>query len=149
LRFAAESDPQERRRLLSRIAELDEAGIEDLQAAFTVWGRVLAEDAADEAAQAELERLAELTRAPGELARVYEERMAAAFDPEVQRALALKLGALYETKLGDEERAISAYTKALDLPGPEGSDRLPLSALDRLLSRAARWRDLADVLDKE
>ncbi|MDB4968610.1 MAG: repeat-containing protein, partial [Myxococcales bacterium] len=149
LRLQAESEPQEKRRLLSRIAELNEAGIEDLQAAFSAWGRVLAEEPGDEAAQVELERLAELTSAPGELARVYEERMAAAFDPEVQRALALKLGTIYEAKLGDEERAITVYNKALDLPGPDGSDRVPLSALDRLLQRAARWRDLADVLEKE
>ncbi len=149
LRLQAESEPQERRRLLSRIAELNEAGVEDLQAAFSAWGRVLGEDAGDEAAQVELERLAELTQAPGELARVYEERMSAAFDPEVQRTLALKLGAIYEHKLGDEERAISAYNKALDLPGPDGSERTPLQALDRLLARAARWRDLGDVLEKE
>src|SRR5439155_8815697 len=45
--------------------------------------------------------------------------------------------------------AIAAYNKALDLPGPDGSERVPLSALDRLLSRAARWRDLGDVLEKE
>ncbi|MGZ3443348.1 MAG: hypothetical protein ACXVDD_27695, partial [Polyangia bacterium] len=131
------------------IAELNEAGIEDLQAAFSAWGRVLAEEPSDLDAQKELERLADLTQAPGELARVYEERMAGAFDPEVQRALALKLGAIYEEKLGDEERAISAYNKALDLPGPDGGERVPLSALDRLLQRAARWRDLGDVLEKE
>ncbi|MGZ3428895.1 MAG: hypothetical protein ACXVCV_19720, partial [Polyangia bacterium] len=149
LKLAAESEPQEKRRLLSRIAELNEAGIEDLQAAFSAWGRVLAEEPSDLDAQKELERLADLTQAPGELARVYEERMAGAFDPEVQRALALKLGAIYEDKLGDEERAISAYNKALDLPGPDGGERVPLSALDRLLQRAARWRDLGDVLEKE
>ena len=76
LRLAAESDPQEKRRLLSRIAELNEAGIEDLQAAFAAWGRVLAEEPGDEDAQKELERLADsdagagragarLRRAPG------------------------------------------------------------------------------------
>ncbi|MCA1663913.1 MAG: hypothetical protein LC659_06555, partial [Myxococcales bacterium] len=119
LRLAAESEPSEKRRLLTRIAELNEAGVEDLQAAFAAWGRVLGEEPGDVDAQKELERLADLTEAPGELARVYEERMAGAFDPEVQRALALKLGAIYEQKLGDEERAIAAYNKALDLTGPQ------------------------------
>src|SRR5262249_50703909 len=51
LRLATEREPQERRRLLSRIAELNEAGIEDLQAAFAAWGRVLAEEPGDEDAQ--------------------------------------------------------------------------------------------------
>jgi tetratricopeptide (TPR) repeat protein len=149
LRLLAQNEPAERRRLLSRIAELNEAGVEDLQAAFAAWGRVLAEEPSDAQAQVELERLAELTQAPGELARVYEERLASAFDPEVQRTLALKLGKLYEHQLGDEERAIAVYNKALDLPGPDGSERVPLEALDRLLMRAARWRDLGDVLEKE
>ncbi len=152
LRLAAESDPAQRRALLARIAELNEAGIEDLQAAFAAWGRVLAEDAGDAAAQAELERLAEVARAPGELARLYEERLAASFDPEVQRTLAWKLGLLYENKLGDDAHAITAYGKALELPGsdgPGGDDRGPMQALDRLLLRAGRWRDLAEVLEKE
>ena len=47
LQLAAESEPPEKRRLLSRIAELNEAGIEDLQAAFAAWGRVLAEEPGD------------------------------------------------------------------------------------------------------
>src|SRR6185369_17109250 len=68
LRLGAESDPAARRALLARIAELNEAGIEDLQDAFAAWGRVLAEDPGDDAAQTELERLAEVAQAPGELA---------------------------------------------------------------------------------
>jgi tetratricopeptide (TPR) repeat protein len=150
LKLASENDPSERRALLARIAELNEAGVEDMQAAFVAWGRVLAEDASDQAAQAELERLAELQHAPGELARLYEERLSGSFDPEVQRALAWKLGVLYETKLGDEERAITAYHKTLELPGATAeAEREPLAALDRLLTRSMRWRELAEVLERE
>ena len=141
LKLAAESEPAEKRRLLSRIAELNEAGVEDLQAAFAAWGRVLGEEPGDDEAQRQLERLAELTQAPGELARVYEERMAGAFDPEVQRTLALKLGAIYEDKLGDEERAIAAYERALDLPGPRG--RLGAGAAAGARSAAAARGALA------
>jgi len=75
-----------------------------------------------------------------------EERLASAFDPEVQRSLSWKLAVLYETKLGDDERAIQSYRRALDLPGDE---RPPLEALDRLLTRAHQWRDLAEVLERE
>jgi tetratricopeptide (TPR) repeat protein len=151
LRLQAASDPVERRALLQRIAELNERGLSDLQAAFAAWARVLADDPGDTSAQAELERLAEAQGAPDSLARVYEERLLAAFDPEVQRALALKLGQIYEQRLGDDERAIRSYNKALELPGGEGAspERVPLEALDRLLSRAHRSRELAEVLLKE
>ena len=47
LKLAAEGDLADRRRLLAQIAELHETGLSDSQAAFAVWGRVLAEDAED------------------------------------------------------------------------------------------------------
>jgi tetratricopeptide (TPR) repeat protein len=155
LRLQAESDPLQRRELLQRIAKLAEEGLGDAQAAFVVWGRVLAEDAGDAAAQKELERIAEASNTPAELARLYEERMTAAFDPEVQRILAWKLGLLYENRLGDEDKAIRAYEKTLELPAPAEpsgdavSERTVLEALDRLLQRGTRWRELAEILEKE
>ncbi|HEY7956264.1 MAG TPA: tetratricopeptide repeat protein, partial [Polyangia bacterium] len=151
LRLAAASDPTERRALFEQIAALNERGLQDLQAAFAAWGRVLAEEPGDAAAQAELERLSELQGAPAELARLYEERLQAAFDPDVQRTLAWKLGVLYETRIADDERAIRAYTRALELPGEDGpaSAEGPLAALDRLLTRASRFSELGEVLEKE
>lgn len=151
LKAAEEVDPAERRALYQRIAELQETGLEDLQAAFATWGRVLAEEPGDEEAQAQLERLSEKQGAPAELARLYEERLQAAFDPEVQRVLAWKLGVLYEGKLGDEERAAAAYSRALELSAgaPEGAERACLEALDRLLFKAGRFADLGEVLEKE
>ncbi len=156
LRLSAESEPAARRALLSRIARLSEEGLGDPQAAFAVWGRVLGEDAGDRGAQEELERIAEATNTPAELARLYEERMSAAYDQDVQRALAWKLGMLYENRLGDDDKATRAYNKALELPAPEGhsggdavSERDVLEALDRLLTRSGRWRDLGEILEKE
>ena len=53
-----------------------------------------------------------------------------------------KIGVLYENKLGDAARAITAYAKALELPGTAGGERGPMEALDRLLLSAGRWREL-------
>src|SRR5262249_52928050 len=71
------------------------------------------------------------------------------FDPEAQRALAIALARVAEERLGDAERAVAAYRRALDLPGDEA---VPVAALERLLGarlaadpgNARRARDLAD-----
>jgi len=152
LRLLAASDPVERRAHLVRIAERSEQGLSDAGAAFTTWGRVLAEDPGDAEAQRQLERLAETSGRISALAGVYEDRLAAAFVPEVQRVLAYKLGTIYDFKLGDDEKAIRSYGKALELPSSQGAgedDHEPLAALDRLLARAQRWRELGEVLQRE
>ncbi len=146
LKLQAESEPSTRRGLLAQLAELYEAGVEDLAGAFAAWGRLLAESPDDEEAFGQLERIAELRSSWPELAALYEARLDAVFDPEVQRVLALKLAELYEHRLSDEAKAITRLEKALELPGEE---MIPLGGLDRLLGRASRWRDLADVLARE
>lgn len=146
LKLAAEHEPPTRRLLLARVAELYEAGLEDMVGAFRAWGRLLAEDASDGEALDQLERLAALRSSWGELAELYEARFEAIFDADVQRLLALKLAALYESHLHDEIRAIARYRTALDLPGDE---REPLAALDRLLGRRGQLRDLAEILERE
>ncbi|MSP60174.1 MAG: tetratricopeptide repeat protein [Myxococcales bacterium] len=146
LKLTAESDPSSRRALLAEIAEMHEIGLEDAGAAFSAWGRLIAESADDETGYVELERIAAQQSSWGELAGLYEQRLDAVFDPEVQRLLALKLADLYERRLSDEKKAISRYRKALDLPGDE---MVPLSALDRLLAGAGQFRELAKVVQQE
>jgi tetratricopeptide (TPR) repeat protein len=152
LRLAAESGASERRELLTQIATVNESELGDGKAAFSAWCRALLEDPADERVQRELERLAEQEGALGELARIYEERSTATFDPDVQRVLECKLGHLYEAKLGDDERAIIAYSRALDLPSSSDvheSESAVLKALDRLLLRGSRYRELTEVLERQ
>ena len=93
---------------------------------------MLAEDASDRRAQAELERLAGARSAFDELAKLYEERLDGTFDSELGRQLALKLAQIYEEALGDSDRAIARYRRALEFPGDEVG---PLTALDRLRVR--------------
>ena len=146
LKLKDQSDPSERRVLLAGIAELYEAGVEDLVGAFKTWARLLAEEPTDEDAVSQLERLAQVRGAWRELAALYEERFDAVFDTEVQRHLALQLAALYETRLSDDAQAISRYRKALDL---QGDEIVPLAALDRLLTRSGKPADLAEILERE
>lgn len=146
LKLQAESDLVERRGLLAGMAEIYESGLKDTAGAFRVWGRLLAEDPRDEGVHGELERLATQHKLWADLGRLYEERFEAVLDGDVQRQLALKLADLYETRLGDDERAVARYRKALELPGEEFG---PLAALDRLLVRTGRHLDLAEILERE
>ena len=77
---------------LAQIASLQETGLLDPASAFATWGRILSEDGSDEEAVRELERLAQLGGEYGELAQIFEQRLEASSDPEVQRTFALKAG---------------------------------------------------------
>ncbi|HEY3359783.1 MAG TPA: tetratricopeptide repeat protein [Polyangia bacterium] len=146
LKLAVEGDPGRRRQLGAEIARLHEEGRRDLEAAFGAWARVLVDDPADAATHGELERLAGARGAFGDLARLYEERLAATFDGELGRALCLKLARIYEEALGDVDQAVGRYRKTLDYPGDE---RVPLAALDRLLEGQRAHVDLGEVLERE
>ncbi len=155
LAIADEQDPAERRAWLAKMAQAAERGLSDGKAAFTLWARAFREEPADADARNALERLVESEAIPGELARVYEEMLTGSLAPEVGHRLALRLGELYEQKVGDEERAIVSYTLAMSISGTGGglgddpnAERNALAALDRLLSRAGRPRELAEVLQK-
>ena len=146
LRLQGEADPSERRRHLAQIAELFETGLRDAAAAFSVWGRVLAEDPQDEEAIQQLERLAAARGAFAELGELFEARLETTADPEAQRGFAQKLAVLYETRLHDPKRAIERYRRVRELPGDE---MVALSALDRLLSKSGATNELAEVLERE
>jgi tetratricopeptide (TPR) repeat protein len=146
LSLSSAADPSDRRRILAQIASLQETGLLDPASAFATWGRILSEDGSDEEAVRELERLAQLGGEYGELAQIFEQRLEASSDPEVQRTFALKLAGLYETHLDDQGKAIDRYRRVRELPGNEME---ALSALDRLLQKSGALADLAEVLERE
>ncbi|MBI4512241.1 MAG: tetratricopeptide repeat protein [Deltaproteobacteria bacterium] len=140
------ADPTRRRALLAAVAELHEVGRADLAAAFEAWGRVLLGDPEDSDAEKELVRLAGARGAWADLAALYEQVLKDLFDGELGFAYALKLAHVYEDSLGDLSTATAVYRKALELGGDE---RIPLSSLDRIFERQAKWYDLAEILVRE
>jgi tetratricopeptide (TPR) repeat protein len=145
-RRLAWSEGEDARDLLLEIARLREDGLDDRRGAFDAYGRALVHDAASEAIQANLERLArELSILP-ELATLYEERLETIYDNDCKRALALKLARMLEEDLGSDERAEEHYRRALDC---EGDPLPPIRALHRLLERHGKWIELLDVLEQE
>ena len=150
LRLAVEDAPVNRLELLAEIARIEEQERGDAERAFAVWARALAEEGGDEVARQSLERLAAIRGAWGRLAEVYEERIEATFDAQLQLALALRLAELNENELaqqpGSLARAADFLRKARSLPGDELD---VLGRLERVLARQGEHGDLAEVLARE
>jgi tetratricopeptide (TPR) repeat protein len=144
----ASADPEARKELYRSLAQVYEQNHGDLDQAFEVWARALAEPAgrADEEVQQQLERLAGLRGSWDELVALLEERLAELFDPELEYAYAIKLASLYEEALGDLDGAALKYRRALEAAADE---RDALAALDRIYGRAGRFAELAEILARE
>jgi tetratricopeptide (TPR) repeat protein len=140
------SDPETRQQQYARLAEVHEVARADLNAAFAVWARALA-DAPDRAdVQGQLERLAASRGTWDALAEIYEKRLHEVSDADLEHVYAAKLGSLYEEALGDLDRAAQRYKRALDV----ASDERPLlAALDRVYGRAGKFAELAEILVRE
>src|SRR5439155_13167099 len=91
-------------------------------------------------------RLAAGQGAHARLAKVYEERLRASFDPELQRSLAGRLAELHEQHLDDAVRAVEFWREVRDLPGDEAP---VLARLEALLRKLGRDGELEEVLARE
>lgn len=138
-------DPQDKHAELRRLAEVHEQGRGDLEAAFEAQKRALAEDPADVATQDDIERLAAQLGAWDRAADAFAVRASSVLEPDVGRALYARLARIAETHLGDDTRAIEAYSRALE---QASDDPEALSALDRLYQKIAAWPELADILER-
>ena len=136
-------DPLERKALYVELAELREQKLGDPQLAFLALCKAFREDPADAALRARMEALADASGHEEELAAIYEDELDRLPPPDTAE-VALRLGALYEEKLGEPSRAATFLRRAVALdPAPP---RAALPALERLYARLERWPELADVL---
>jgi tetratricopeptide (TPR) repeat protein len=146
LRLGVEDAAAERLAILADIAQVQEHALAAPTAAFATWARALAEDAASEDARVSLERLADGTSSHAALAEVYEERIKAVYDSDLQQKFSARLADIYEHILAKPERAIELWREVETLPGAEG---LALARQEVLLRALDRNQELADVLARE
>lgn len=139
-------DPHMRRGQYADLAELYEVAHGAPDAAFEVWARALEERPDDDEALSQLERLAAARGAWEDLIALLEERLVDIVDAELEYHYATKLAGLYEEALGDLDKAAEKYRQALQTAADESA---PLSALDRIYSRAGKPEDLAEILAME
>jgi tetratricopeptide (TPR) repeat protein len=141
-RLETTDEPSERRELLTRLAQLYEEQKEDYVAALETTAKLLAESLDDDATIAELERLAKVAGAEKRLAEIFagELEKLASDDPASAR-LARRTGELFAS-LGELERALSFYRRAL---GFEPESRSLFESIDELLTRTSRHEQRVEL----
>jgi tetratricopeptide (TPR) repeat protein len=145
LRLSAESEAMERTQTLWAIAEVLEGKLGKPGEAETVLLRALTERPEAEDLHAEIARLAEAGGSWQRYADALSERAVTTFEPEISRELYVRLGQVAEERLGDKNRAIAAYEKAVEQAGDQPE---LLAALDRLYVATKELDKVADILER-
>jgi tetratricopeptide (TPR) repeat protein len=143
VRAGERPDPLERKPLWIALADLRERKLADPALAFLALCKAFREEPADRPLRQRMEALAEASGHEEELAAIYEDELDR-LPPAETAEVALRLGALYEHRLGEPARAAGFLRKALALDPGAAAQALP--ALERLHGRLEAWPELADVL---
>jgi golgin subfamily B member 1 len=148
IQLVAERSPLRRSELLLRIGELWRTKMLDAEHAFDAYARAFTEDPAVEAAKTQLEALAALLDDGwARLVKLFEaalggSRRAEDLDPVLAHELATKVARSYEDRLGNTDKAVELYRKALSI---EPDDLAALTALEAIFTRDEKFPDLLDV----
>ena len=142
---AATDEPPLRGSFLRSVAETQDRELGDPRASIKTFGRVLEADPDAEGTLDDLEGLQVMVGDWEGLARVYEQKLDRAHDPEMRAELLGRLGGIWEEQLSNSERAVSYYQQAA---GEKPDDLAAYVALDRLFASANDSERLADVLER-
>jgi tetratricopeptide (TPR) repeat protein len=136
-RLEATSDPTERKELLSRLAKIYEEQTEEFGEALETVALLFQEDPADEATQAELERLAKVSNAQARLAEIYAAILAKiSGDDVVSARLAHRTADLYLANDAPEQ-ALVFYSRAYAFDPENNALFMEVDALLQRLNRYA------------
>ncbi len=137
--------PADRKRLLARVAMLDETRLNDRVRAAATWRDVLGEDPDDTDALIALERLYLAGERWPELAEVLRRQVELAPAVPAKIELLRRLGELREIMLEEPTGAVGANLEILDL-APD--DTIAMAELARLYREQDRHGDLLEVLER-
>src|SRR5450432_4215507 len=139
-------EPARKVELLHQVASLHEDAAGDVNAAFDTLARALAVDPAHEETQSGLDRLARVTGRFQDLARVFEQLAAAQEDPELGSRLYSSAASVFETLVGDGDRAIELYRKVLSI---DPTNLAAAESLQTLFQQAERYGDMSLILQRK
>ena len=136
-------DSDERRRLMTRMAETLTDKLDDVPEATLAWRTIVDEFGPDRPTLESLEALYEKAERWIDLAETFETHLSLAEEPEDRLALLVRLGDVRRAHQNDLGGALDAYRQALTVdPGHQPSRE----ALERLLGEETARRDAAQVL---
>lgn len=132
--------------ILIKIARIYEEQLENDDAAVDALREVLGLDSRNFTAILALDRLYERLGRYSDLVELIPREFDLLDDPKEARDLRLRLGRLWEEKLGDNLTAIEVYTQVLQ----ESPDHpTALSALERLYEKEGLWEELIEIYKAE
>jgi tetratricopeptide (TPR) repeat protein len=143
IRLAAAEEADDRLALMTRIAQLYEEQLEDLEGAFTWYGKVFLESPTDTGIRDQLTRLTGILDCWEALANVFtrylDDNLA---EDDTSREIALLVGHLYDEKLYTWQPAKENFERVLrNDPADEEAFRL----LEQLLMRHEQWQELLEL----
>jgi tetratricopeptide (TPR) repeat protein len=136
-------DRAERVELLKLLAKLRYEVLKHPRNAFESYARAFTEEPGDQDVISALNTLADELGLHSELAALYAEQVAQAFDGMVVADLNRRLARLYDQRLNVTRQAIETWQAVLN---DDGYDAEALEALDRLYQANQNWHALIEVL---
>jgi golgin subfamily B member 1 len=145
MRLTIETEPEQRMQTLVTVAEVLETRLARQADAEGALLRALSERPEAPELHRDIERLAAATGGWLRYADTLGERAQSTFDPEVAQDLFVRLGRVAEEQLKDDERAVLAYSRAIEQAGDKPE---LLAALDRLYTRLKDEDKVAEILER-
>lgn len=141
-------DPADRALRYAEMAELATQRLRKPEICIDLWNRVLSSEPGHAEALAQLAQLYERSQRWQDLTGVLEQLVDATVDSNELKKQLQKLGQIYGDKVGDDEGAVRAFRRLLEL---EPNDRRAQDQLKRRYTALRAWDDLEDFyaqLDK-
>jgi tetratricopeptide (TPR) repeat protein len=136
--------------VLLRLGEIYERELRDVNSAFRSLLRAVEADPSDETARKEFARVASISGKLGERAALLEAVLPRTDDALVKTTILSELAELWDILVGDQARAIDAYTRLIASDADNAETVLPAArALERLHTMAEDWPALAEDLRKQ
>ncbi|HEU4613777.1 MAG TPA: hypothetical protein VFS15_16910, partial [Kofleriaceae bacterium] len=149
-KLESSTDPDDRLRITRFVARLHEEQLEDFESALKWYARVFREAPGDASVRDQLQRLGGIVENWSFVAETYQVFLDdEPGESEEVREVAVAVGAIYDRRLQDVDRAFVAYRRALgiDVDDATPTSRELMRRLEEMLGAAQRWGDLIAIYD--
>ncbi|WP_197041054.1 tetratricopeptide repeat protein [Chondromyces apiculatus] len=136
----------DRKEILTELGEVLEKQMNDVDQGMGFYKRALDVDSLHLPALEALERIYTDRDQPTDLVDILLRKAKSLTDPQAVAAVKLRTGGLYETTLGQTDRAGAVYREVLDI---DGSNLLAMRGLERVYGALQQWPELVRVLEMQ